>query len=483
MDHKDITLESVEDSRSQRNDSMLLEDRKRERKIKLKLDFIVLPLLATVYFLASMGRSDLGNAKISGLDTDLKLTASQYSHVSSIFLVGYLVLQLPGTLMVRKIGPPLQFGLAMLGWGVVTACTLLVHSYASLMVTRALVGACEAFIQGAVFYLSFWYTYKELATRGAIFWSTSALAGAFNGLIAYAVQKNLANVNGWHPWRWLFLIEGVVPIGWAFVVWIFLPATPEKTKLYFNEEEKAIIIKRSRQAFNTGESKIMPKLILRVILDPKFWLMAVVQSANLFCLTSLSNFLPAILRSFGWSIVKSQLMTVIVYACAFVNILLSARISDKLQTRGPIIMVNTMIGAVGYILLLTLKGAPGRFAGACIVAMGMYPNVVIVLTWTATINVGYTYRASAAALINSIGQAVAIGSNEVYNDPPYYKKGHGAALGMAAAGTVFCGLLLLLLRYENAQKRKEQSSEKAAEMRNVSIDEIGNKHPDYFFTY
>lgn len=54
MDHKDITLESVEDSRSQRNDSMLLEDRKRERKIKLKLDFIVLPLLATVYFLASM---------------------------------------------------------------------------------------------------------------------------------------------------------------------------------------------------------------------------------------------------------------------------------------------------------------------------------------------------------------------------------------------------------------------------------------------
>lgn len=56
MDNKDVSLESVEDSRLQRNDSTLLEDRRRERKIKLKLDFIVLPLLATVYFLASMVR-------------------------------------------------------------------------------------------------------------------------------------------------------------------------------------------------------------------------------------------------------------------------------------------------------------------------------------------------------------------------------------------------------------------------------------------
>ncbi|KIW18682.1 hypothetical protein PV08_02971 [Exophiala spinifera] len=483
MDNKDIALESVEDSTQQRNDSMPLHDRKRERRVKLKLDFIVLPLLATVYFLASMGRSDLGNAKISGLDTDLKLTPSQYSHVSSIFLVGHLVLQLPGTLLIRKIGPPLQFGLAMLGWGIVTACTVFVDSYASLMVTRALVGACEAFYQGAVFYLSFWYTYKELATRGAVFYSMSALAGAFNGLIAYAVQKNLAHVSSWSPWQWLFLIEGVVPIGWAFVVWIFLPATPENTKLYFNEDEKALLIERSRQAYNTGESKIIPKLILRVLLDPKFWFLVVVESATLFCLSSLSNFLPAILHSFGWSTVKSQLMTVIVYACGFANILFSARISDKLQKRGIVIIVNLMIGAVGYILLLTLKGASGRFAGACIVAIGMYPNVVIVLTWMATINIGYTYRASAAALINSIAQAVAIGSNEVYNDPPYYKKGHGAALGMAAAGVASCGLLLLLLRYENDKKRKEQFSEKATELRNVSIDEIGNKHPDYFFSY
>ncbi len=371
----------------------------------------------------------------------------------------------------------------MLGWGTVTACTVLVHGYASLMITRVFVGCCEAFVQGAVFYLSFWYPYNELATRGAIFWSMSALAGAFNGLIAYAVQQNLAHVNSWQPWRWIFLIEGVVPIGWAFVVWILLPSTPEKTKLYFNEDEKALIVKRSRRAFNTGESKIVPKLIVKLLLDPKFWLLVVVQSANLFCLTSLSNFLPAILHGFGWSTVKSQLMTVIIYACAFVNIIFSARLSDKIRQRGLVVLVNSTIGAVGYILLLTLTNPSGRFAGACVVALGVYPNVVIVLTWTATINVGYTFRASAAALINSIGQAVAIGSNEAYNDPPFYRRGHGSALGMIGAELVFCTLLLLLLRYENNRKRKEQFSDQVQELRKLTIDEIGNKHPDYFFAY
>ena len=248
------------------------------------------------------------------------------------------------------------------------------------MVTRVFVGACEAFIQGAVFYLSFWYPYNELASRGAIYFSTSALAGAFNGLIAYAVQKDLQHVNSWMPWRWLFLIEGVVPIGWAFVLMVFLPSTPEDLKLvkrFFSEEERQLIQKRSRLAYNTGESKFQPKLMLRVLTDPKFWMLVCIECATLFCLTSLTNFLPSILHGFGWSTVKSQLMTVIIYACAFVTIILSARISDKTGKRGVVIITNAAIASLGYILLLTMKNPSGRFAGACECAF--FPQVFSLL--------------------------------------------------------------------------------------------------------
>ena len=256
----------------------------------------------------------------------------------------------------------------MLCWGLITTCTVLVHSYSSLVVVRVLVGMCEAFVQGAVFYLSFWYPYNELATRGAIYFSTSALAGAFNGLIAYAVQKDLGGVSSWRPWRWLFLIEGAIPMGWAFIVLSLLPSTPEHLKFigrFFSKEEKEVIVKRSRLAHNTGESKIRPKLVLMLLRDPKFWLQVCIESATLFCLTSLANFLPAILYGFGWTLVKSQLMTVIVYACAFVTIIFWAKVSDRIQRRGVIIIANACIAAIGYILLLTVKSTSGRFAATC----------------------------------------------------------------------------------------------------------------------
>ncbi len=56
MENK-VVLESVERSDQHSNaltPELADEDRKKERKLKFKLDFIILPLLATVYFLASM---------------------------------------------------------------------------------------------------------------------------------------------------------------------------------------------------------------------------------------------------------------------------------------------------------------------------------------------------------------------------------------------------------------------------------------------
>ena len=56
MDTKDLTLEAVEFAEGPaRNNVQLTDDeRHRERRVKWKIDLIVLPLLATVYFLATM---------------------------------------------------------------------------------------------------------------------------------------------------------------------------------------------------------------------------------------------------------------------------------------------------------------------------------------------------------------------------------------------------------------------------------------------
>ncbi len=116
--------------------------------------------------------------------------------------------------------------------------------------------------------------------------------------------------------------------------------------------------------------------------------------------------------------------------------------------------------------------------------MGLYPNVVVNLTWSASINIGYTYRASATALINSIAQAVSIASNQAYVDPPYYHKGIGASLGMIGFAIVMATVLLFTLKWENEKKKRDQFSEKSAQVRrSQTIDDVGNKWPDYFFSY
>ncbi|CAM1506002.1 Fc.00g116390.m01.CDS01 [Cosmosporella sp. VM-42] len=166
-------------------------DPKLERRLKWKLDLFILPLISSVYFFASMGRSDLGNAQVAGLSDELNLSPRDYANAATIFLVAYVVFQLPGTLLIKLIGPSRQFGAAMILWGSFTAITVVIKNHGELLAFRFLIGAAEAFVQGGVFYLSFWYKYSELATRGAVFYSMSTIAGAFNGLIAYAITKDL----------------------------------------------------------------------------------------------------------------------------------------------------------------------------------------------------------------------------------------------------------------------------------------------------
>lgn len=171
----------------------------------------------------------------------------------------------------------------MILWGVVTVCTVKASAYPHLMAIRFLIGVVEAFIQGSILYLSFWYRYGELATRGAIVYSTSALAGSFNGLLSYGVQKDLGGRNGWNAWQWIFFVEGVIPIIWGFVVLALLPPTPEKVRFGFSDDEKKLIVRRSRASHNTGDGTIRPKLILKLLLDPKFWMTTIINCGNHFC--------------------------------------------------------------------------------------------------------------------------------------------------------------------------------------------------------
>lgn len=67
-------------------------------------------------------------------------------------------------------------------------------------------------MKGALYFLSCWYTRKELALRTAFLYSGSLVSGAFGGLIAAGIVEGMGGKAGLSAWQWLFLLEGILTV-------------------------------------------------------------------------------------------------------------------------------------------------------------------------------------------------------------------------------------------------------------------------------
>jgi MFS family permease len=84
-----------------------------------------------------------------------------------------------------------------------------VRSPIALLFCRFLLGSFEAgLFPGIIYYTSLWYQRKEQAIRLGFFWSFSALAGAFGGLIAYGIAQIKSTKLA--EWQLLFIVNFTV---------------------------------------------------------------------------------------------------------------------------------------------------------------------------------------------------------------------------------------------------------------------------------
>lgn len=99
-----------------------------------------------------------------------------------------------------------------------------------------------------------WYCRFELQTRIAIFFSAASLAGAFSGLLAFAIEK-MDGVGGYAGWRWIFILEGAATVLIASTLPWTLPDSPN-TASFLNSREREIIITRLEQDTGTSSGKV-----------------------------------------------------------------------------------------------------------------------------------------------------------------------------------------------------------------------------------
>jgi len=129
-------------------------------------------------------------------------------------------------------------------WGALTCVMGAIQDFKHLVVLRVIIGCVEAgFAPGVLLVLSSWYKRTEQSKRFGVYISAAILSGAFGGLLAAVIVKNLEGVHGIRGWRWLFIVEGAATIGVALIALFILPDFPANSRR-LSEREKHIALAR-----------------------------------------------------------------------------------------------------------------------------------------------------------------------------------------------------------------------------------------------
>lgn len=87
-----------------------------EKKLVRKLDFKLIPWLCLLYLASFLDRTNIGNAKIDGLQESLKMTSNQYNLTLTIFFISYAVFEPITQVMLKRFRPSIFLPVIMTLW-------------------------------------------------------------------------------------------------------------------------------------------------------------------------------------------------------------------------------------------------------------------------------------------------------------------------------------------------------------------------------
>ncbi|KAF9892101.1 hypothetical protein FE257_002507 [Aspergillus nanangensis] len=291
-----------------------------EAALLRKLDLRVLIPCCIVYFLAYLDRVNLGNVKVLQASTEHSITAAlnlqgtQFNWAVSISYFTVTALLLPSTIILKRFSAKRYFPCAMILWGMIVMAMAALKNGPGLLAARFCLGIPESgVVPCCVMYFSFWYRPRERAWRIAVFHVSNSIAGAVSGFLAAGLD-HLNGKGGLDSWRWVFLIEGALPIVCAPVLYFSLLTFPEDSKA-LTERERYIAINRfGRGATRSTDVTWDTSAFLRLMTRPSTYFLFTSYICVTIVAVSQATFLPSIFHYFmNFSTTKSNLYTSALY--------------------------------------------------------------------------------------------------------------------------------------------------------------------------
>lgn len=219
--------------------------------------------------------------------------------------------------------------------------------------------------------------------------------------------------------------------------------------------------------------------------DWKMWLGMIVYMGCDMPLYAFSLFLPTIINDLGWSTstVRSQLMSVPPYAAAAVLTISIGYIADRTKQRGLCNILVSLLGIIGFAMLISSGNAGVQYVGTFFGALGIYPCIANTVTWVANNVEGVYKRGVVLGFVIGWGNLNGIISSNIYFDSPRFRQGHGICLAYMVI-FLFGGstLMTILLRMENAKRRRGERDHLIQGKTEKEIEKLGDLRPDFMYT-
>ncbi|KAF2456668.1 major facilitator superfamily transporter [Lineolata rhizophorae] len=428
-------------------------DEKSTRRLLRKIDVVLIPFLALLYLLSFLDRSNIGNARLAGLEEDLGMSGLDYNTALSIFFPFYVAAEIPSNLMMKKTRPSIWIPTIMVAWAV--CCTFMgfVHNYAGLLVSRAALGIAEGgLFPGVTYYITQWYRRHECGLRMAIFFSAATAAGAFGGLLARAIME-MDGAGGKAGWSWIFIIEGVATFVVAIVALFVMHDYPDTAK-FLSEEDRREVQRRLEADRSSLADEFHLKYFWHAIGDWKIWVHMVITIGIYTPLYSISLFMPTIVKTLGYTNERAQLMTVPPYVVACAFCIAGGYSADKHKQRGLYMIGFNLVAIVGLIMLISTDNPQVKYAGCFFATSGIYPNVPQGVAWNGN-NIGGSVKRGVGIAMHvgfgNLGGAIAGFLYQTKDSPEFYP-GHGTLIATISMSTILCIIMTIYLRRENARR-------------------------------
>lgn len=368
---------------------------KRQRDLR-----IILPVFL-VSIVACIDRVNIAYAALT-MTQDLNwITPEIFGAGAGIFFMGYLIFEIPGSLVAARFSAAKWIARIMFSWGIVCILMAFMHTQFEFYLYRFLLGASEASLYPVIYSVLFprWFTANERA-RATSLMLTSLLLSTIVGAPLAGFLLN-TSVFGMHGWQELFILEAIPAILFAIFFLFCVKDHPEKVSWLTDAEKKYLV-----HAYNEEQTRlqsIKKYTVWQAFTDRKVLKLCFIYFMWVIGFWGFNFWMPTVLKGLsGWSTQLLGGAIAIPMIAALVVQLIISRTSSKTGDKVWHVSGALLVGAIGLGFSPFATNMYTALFLVCLSAIGIYASMGVWWTIPTTFLTGPAAAAS-VTLINSCG--------------------------------------------------------------------------------